>query len=135
MPDTPQSTDNEELARRAWGAVSRGDLDTLSEILAPNVVWHATGSNPWRGDHDGVEEVLDYLGHIGQLTATFDATLEDVLSSEDRVLIVFRANLHREVRDLEVGYLLLAQIEGGRAREVWTSPLDPAAIARFWADA
>jgi ketosteroid isomerase-like protein len=135
MPETPRSTENEELARRAWGAVSRGDLDTLGEILSPDVVWHATGSNPWRGDHAGMEEVTEYLGRIGELTATFDATLEDILASEDRALIVFRANLKREGRDLDVGYLLLARIENGRACEVWTAPLDPAAIGIFWADA
>ena len=135
MPETQRTAANEELARRAWGAVSRGDIDTLSEILSPDVVWHATGSNPWRGDHEGIDEVLEYLGRIGELTATFDATLEDVLASEDRVLIVFRANLQRAVRDLEVGYLLLASIENGHACEVWPSPLAPSAIAMFWADA
>lgn len=133
-PMSEQSAYNEDLARRAWSAVSRGDTETLSEMLAPDVVWHATGANPWRGDHEGIAEILDYLGRIGEMTESFDAMLVDVLSSEDRATIVFRARLERGSRRLDVGYLLLARIASGRAAEVWTVPLDPSALTSFWMD-
>lgn len=126
---------NEELARRAWSAVSRGDTETLAQILASDVVWHATGANPWRGDHEGVDEVVGYLVRIGEMTASFDATLVDVLASGERVAIVFRAKLERGSRRIDVGYLLLARVANGRAAEVWTVPLDPAALVDFWMDA
>ena len=125
----------EELARRAWSAVSRGDTETLTEILAPGVVWHATGANPWRGDHEGIDAILDYLARIGEMTERFEATLVDVLASKERVLIVFRAILERGSRRLDVPYLLLARVEGAHATEVWTVPLDPAALTDFWMDA
>ncbi len=123
---------NAELAERAWNAVSRADADTLSELLAPDIVWHATGNTPWRGEHRGLAAILDYLASVGELTEVFDANLTDVLSSESRVLIVFHVKVERAGRKVEIDYLVLARIEGGRATEVWTSPLDPDALARFF---
>ena len=124
---------NDALAQRAWNAVSRADVETLGEILAPDVVWHATGNNPWRGDHRGLDAVLDYLARVGELTDVFDARLVDILASDARVLIVFQVEARHGDRQVEVDYLLLARIEDGLAREVWTSPLEPDALARFWA--
>ena len=53
----------------------------------------------------------------------------------ERVAIVFRAKLERGSRRIDVGYLLLARVANGRAAEVWTVPLDPAALVDFWMDA
>ncbi|MEE2663447.1 MAG: nuclear transport factor 2 family protein [Myxococcota bacterium] len=124
---------NTAIAQLAWDAVSRSDGETLGQILAPDIVWHATGNTPWRGDHNGLDAVLDYLARVGELTDVFDARLTDVLASESRVLIVFQVKVEHTGRKMELGYLVLARIEDGRAREVWTSPLDPDALARFWA--
>ena len=57
----------------------------------------------------------------------------DILASDARVLIVFQVEARHGDRQVEVDYLLLARIEDGLAREVWTSPLEPDALARFWA--
>ena len=124
---------NFSLAQRAWDAVARADADALRAILDDRVVWHATGANPWRGRHEGFDAVLDYLARVGELTETFDARLDDVLTSDDRVLLVFHVDVERAERKQGVDYLCLARIRAGRAVEVWTSPLDPDAIARFWA--
>lgn len=123
---------NAALAHRAWDAVSRADAEALCDVLASDVVWHATGSTPWQGEHRGIDAVLDYLARVGELTDVFDASLIDVLSSEERVLIVFHVELHRDDRRVDVPYLLLARIGDGRAVEVWTCPLSPDALARFW---
>ena len=63
----------------------------------------------------------------------FDASLIDVLVSDERVLILFHVRLEREGRGIELDYLLLARLRDGLVQEVWTSPLDPAALAKFWA--
>ena len=134
MSDQPndQLSELTRLAKRAWDAVSRADADTLCEILAPDVIWHATGATPWRGDHRGLESVLDYLARVGELTDVFDASLIDVLASEERVQVVFHVRVAQAGRTVEVDYSLLARVHEGRATAVWTSPLDPDALSRFW---
>ena len=123
---------NAALAWRAWNAVSRADVEALGAIFAPDVVWHATGATPWHGDHRGLEAVLDYLARIGEQSEVFDASLLDVLASEERALIVFHVDFEHEGQKLDLDYLLLARIRDGLTHEVWTSPLDPSALAKFW---
>ena len=124
---------NAAIAMRAWDAVSRADVEAIGAIFAPDIVWHATGAAPWRGDHCGIDAVLDYLARVGEQNEVFDASVLDVLASDERALIVFRVNFEQEGRKLVLDYLLLASIRDGLTREVWTSPLDPAALAEFWA--
>ena len=112
--------------------MSRADVEALGTILAPDIVWHATGAAPWRGDHRGIDAVLDYLAGVGEHSEVFDARVLDVLASDERALIVFQVNLEHEGRKLVLDYLLLASIRDGLTREVWTSPLDPIALAEFW---
>lgn len=123
---------NAQLARAAWRAVSGGDVDALERILAPDVVWHATARAPWQGDHAGPQAISDFLARIGELMQVFDARLDDVLVSADRVAMVFHVRVQVASRTIEIDYLLLARVKGGRAAEIWTLPLDPAALAEFF---
>jgi len=125
---------NIALARRAWQALAEADTEALGEILAADVVWHATGNTPWRGENRGFDAVLDYLARVGEFADAFEARLDDILASRDRVLLVFHASVERDGQRLEVDYLCLAHIEEGRANEVWTLPLDPDSVAHFWAN-
>jgi len=125
---------NALLARHAWEAISRGDVDGLLAVMHPDVVWHATArGTPWFGVHRGADAVVDYLARVGEASDFFEATLADVLASDDRVLLVFHASFRREGRVAELDYLLLARIVKGRVVEMWTTPLDPATIEQFWA--
>lgn len=123
---------NARLARSAWQAVSAGDVEALEGILAPDVTWHATARAPWRGDHAGPAAVSEFLARIGELMQVFDARLDDVLASEERVAMVFHVRAQVASRTIEIDYLLLASVKGGRAAEIWTLPLDPAALAAFF---
>jgi len=125
---------NAQIARRAWEAISHGDVDTLLEVLDPAVVWHATArGTPWFGTHRGAEAVVDYLARVGEASEFFEATLADVLASDERVLLVFHASFRRRGRLAELDYQLLGRFENGRVAEMWTTPLDPATIEAFWA--
>ena len=41
---------NEDLLRRGYDAFAVGDLQTLREIMDPDVVWHVPGRNPLAGE-------------------------------------------------------------------------------------
>jgi ketosteroid isomerase-like protein len=130
MGDQP----NAALARHVWEALSRGDAESLREFLAPDAVWHATAlGTPWSGAHRGREAILDFLADVGERTEEFDAKWVDVLTSEERVLVIYHVALGLGARRTQVDYLLLGRVEAGRFAEIWTLPLDPAAIEGFWA--
>jgi ketosteroid isomerase-like protein len=129
MSDHP----NVSLARAAWEAISRGDVEALLGALTSDVVWHATArGTPWYGTHRGAESVVDYLARVGEASEFFEATLVDVLASDERVLLVFHASFRRKGRVAELDYLLLARVREGKVAEMWTTPLDPGTIEAFW---
>lgn len=123
---------NAQLARAAWRAVSGGDAEALERILAPDVVWHATARAPWQGDHAGPRAISEFLARIGDRMQVFDARLDDVLVSADRIAMVFHVRAQVASRAIEVDYLLLARVKGGRAVEIWTLPMDPISLAAFF---
>jgi ketosteroid isomerase-like protein len=126
---------NENMAWRAWRAVSEADIDTLREIWSEKILWHATGKNPWAGSYEGPNAVLDYLARVGESVDIFDASLDDVLTSDDRIALVFHVHTERGNRRLDLSYSLLARLENGEVAEVWTTPLNPEALEQFWHDA
>lgn len=102
--------------------------------MSPDVCWRATArGTPWVGEHRGQEAVVDMLARVGEVSDFFQAELVDVLASDDRALFVFHAVFRRRGRVAELDYLLLGRVEEGRFSELWTAPLDPAAIEQLWA--
>ncbi len=122
---------NARLARRCWQAVSEGDVAALAMLWDEKLVWHATGGSPWRGDHRGREDVLDFLATLGE-RSDIDASLVDVLASETRFLIFFHVSMRREERRAEVDYACMGRVENGLIAEMWTFPFDVDAVAGFW---
>jgi len=131
-----QEHPNAELARRVWEALSRGDAESFRELLAPDIVWHAASlGTPWSGTHRGYEAVVDFLADIGEASDVVDSQWRDVLVSDDRVLVIYHVSVRVGTRHAELDYVWLARVEKGRFAEVWTVPLDPAAVEAFWVKA
>jgi len=128
-----QATRNAALARQAWDAVSRSDVDALRSLWSPRLVWHANSrGTPWAGEHRSAEAAFDHLARIGESVEDFDARLDDLLVSDERFVFVFHISARRGERSLEVDYLLMARVEDDLVAEVWTAPLDPTALTAFW---
>jgi ketosteroid isomerase-like protein len=123
---------NANLVEKSWQAVAASDVETLLETWSPEIVWHVTGNNPWRGDHVGSGAILEYLAQVGESGESYDATLTDVMASDNRAALVFDVKTKRSGVTLETSYLLLARISEGRIAEVWTLALDPAGVDEFW---
>ena len=51
----------EATARAAHEAVTRGDFDALRELLAEDVVWHASGDEAVAGTYHGRDAVIEAL--------------------------------------------------------------------------
>ena len=124
---------NAALIRDALRAVARAETGTLKRLCADGIQWHATGRTPWGGDHEGIDAVLDYLGRLGEAADVFNADLTDLLVSEERAATVMQVSARRGDRRLEVQFVILYRIAGGKIAEVWSAPLDPHATDVFWA--
>ena len=123
---------NVDIVERAWLAVAEADIETLETLWAPDIVWHVTTENPWTGDHVGRNAVLEYLADVGEAGEAYEASIEDVLASDDHALIKSRVKAQRGDRTIDTGQCMLARIHDDMIVEVWTLPLDPASFAGFW---
>jgi ketosteroid isomerase-like protein len=72
------SESNAEIARRGFEAVTRGDFDTIAELLAPDVQWHG-GDPTFEGACHNRGEALTFMrravgaGRLGELVEVIDA--------------------------------------------------------------
>ena len=76
--------------------------------------------------------MLDYLGRVGEAADVYEADLTDLLVSEERAATVMQVSARRGDRRLEVQFVILYRIAGGKIAEVWSTPLDPHATDVFW---
>jgi len=123
---------NEELIHRAWQAVAAGDVDELGQLIGEKASWTAIGPNPWSGRHEGFNSIIDLLARVGEKMDLYDANIVDTLVSDDRVLLVYHVSAAVGDRTFETDYLLLATVEQGTLIDMWSSPMDPQAIRKFW---
>jgi ketosteroid isomerase-like protein len=76
---------NVELARRGWEAALRGDLDTIGELLHPDVKWHG-GDPTAQGACHNRAEALEFMRH-GRFRRSRPELL-DVIGVGDKVVVI-----------------------------------------------
>jgi ketosteroid isomerase-like protein len=131
---TMSVADNLELVRRAYAAFSAGDIDTLSGLLAPDVVHSVPGSSVLSGDHKGLPNVLTLYGQLAERSGgTVRVDLEDVLSDGgDRVIAIHVATAERDGKKLAAREALLFTIAGDQVAEIQDFFSDIESNDLFW---
>src|SRR2546428_7653130 len=75
---------NVELLQKGYDAFEKGDLDTLRELFAADIVFHTTGHSPLAGDYRGQDEVFGFFGKLVELTGgTFKIERHAVLADDE----------------------------------------------------
>jgi ketosteroid isomerase-like protein len=65
-----------DVVRRGYAAFGAGDMDTLRQLFAGDVVQHVPGSGPLAGTYKGPDAVIGYYGKLAELTdGSFRAVL------------------------------------------------------------
>ena len=121
-----------EAVRRAFEGVRRGDLATLIELLAADVVYRLIGSTAVSGTYRGRDAVVARLfTPLGAaLAAPLRFEIEGLLSDGDRV--VMQATGHTTLRSgapYNNTYCMVFRFAGGRVAEV-AEYLDTQLVAR-----
>ena len=88
---------------------------------------------PSRGDVPKSPRDVRFLGSLPRLTdGTYTSRLIDVLASDDRAAVLYRANGRREGRELDIDQLLVFTLLDGVVTEVLALPSDRFAFDTFW---
>jgi uncharacterized protein len=126
---------NEELVRRGYEAFSKGDMDTMAQIMASDVVHRVPGNNRFSGELKGQDEVFGYYGALGEETGgTFKAELQEVrVEGDDTVVTRHHHTGQRGGKTLDDMETLTFTISDGKITELSEQPDDQAAMDDFWA--
>lgn len=123
------------VAARLYAALDDGDLATVVELVAADVVLHVPGTHPLAGDHHGLDGFARFSAATTALTDDGeDIEVVDVLGSEERAAVYCRVTATRAGRaPLDNMTVHVLRIVEGRVAEVWLHNFDEVAVSAFWA--
>ena len=128
------AAENAALARRIFDAFARKNGLALRDVFADDAVWTVPGSGVMAGEYRGRDQIFRFLGRLSKETGgTYSSRLIDVLASDDRAAVLYRASGARHGRSLDLDQVLLFTVRGGVVTDVVALPSDPDAFESFWA--
>ena len=124
---------NLEAAQTAYAAFGAGDMATLSDLFADDIVWHSGGDNILSGDYVGKEAVFGLFGQLLQETGgSFKNDIHDILANNEHGVALVTSTATRGGKTLDSRAVHVFHMSDGKLAEFWNFPEDPAQIDEFW---
>ncbi|MGH9035228.1 MAG: nuclear transport factor 2 family protein [Acidimicrobiia bacterium] len=117
---------NVEAVRRGYEAFNKGDMETLSELIAEDVVWHVPGRSSFAGDYQGREATYAYFGRLDERTeGTYQADLHIAVGDEEHVISIDHSSGSRGDEHYGGSELVVFRFRDGRVVEAWQAFMSP----------
>lgn len=118
------------------GAMGSGDMDTMANLMADEMVWHNEGDKalPWIGPWNGKEEIFAFLPLFGANFQTTKWENADVLASGDTVAVFGNMNGITTKSGKEIGdftFALRAKVRDGKV-VLWNWFEDSYAVSKAY---
>ena len=125
---------NVEQARRGYDAFAKGDLATLTEVIADDAVWHVRGAGPLNGDYQGRDQIFGFFGRLAAETGgTFRLDVHDILANDEHTAVLATLTATRGSKSINQPVVNVSHNRDGKITEFWASTTDPEATIDFWA--
>jgi len=129
MADHP----NLDLMRRGYAAYTSGDLQTISQLFADDVVWRVSGRSPLSGDYTGKEQVFGFFGKLQELSdGTSRVEVHDLLADDDHGVAIVTQSGTRNGRNYEGRVTHVLHLRDGKVTEFWDAYVDQYTADEFW---
>jgi ketosteroid isomerase-like protein len=123
---------NEEVARGATEALSKGDMEGFLALHADDTVVHFPGRGPMAGDYRGKDAVKQMFGQQMQLLdSPPEIETHDVLASDEHAVILNKARASRGGRTNEQDQVVVLHIRDGKIAETWLQFSDQQGLDEF----
>lgn len=123
-----------ERARRGFEAFDKGDLDTIRELLDPDVVWHVSGRSRFARDYRGIDDLFGnfFAPIISETGGTLKNEVHDILASDKHVIVLFTQRAERQGKKLEARFAQISHNRDGKVTEAWFLTDDAYALDDFY---
>ena len=124
---------NAALLRKGHEAFSRGDMTTLTEIIAEDTLWHVAGKGPLAGDYQGREAVFGFFKKVNELSGgTFKMEDHDIFGTDDHAVALTKMSATRAGKTLNANNCEVVHWRNGQIVEDWLFAYDQYAYDEFW---
>jgi uncharacterized protein len=124
---------NLELLRRGYAAYSSGDMDTINELFADDLVWHVAGRSPLAGDYTGKEQVFGFFATLQEMSeGTSKVEVHDLLANDEHAVALVIESATRGGRSHEGNATHIFHLRDGQVTEFWDAQTDQYAADDFW---
>ncbi|HUY45925.1 MAG TPA: nuclear transport factor 2 family protein [Streptosporangiaceae bacterium] len=124
---------NIALMRKVYDAFGVGDVDTAGSYWTQDAVHHYPGNNPLSGEHQGLAAATAFANKMFELTGgNLSMQVQEIGASENHAFALLATRYERKGKVLEMPFVNVARIEGGKIAEFWTYPNDVYATDEFW---
>lgn len=122
------------IARIYFEALRRGDVPTLMDQFAQDVVWHQPGENRFSGIHRGVDSIGGLIGGMMQVSdGSFALEVTGPLMvNGDLVAVPVRFTGRRGDASMDMSGVDLLTVRDGKIVEMHLFSEDGAAEDAFW---
>ncbi|HEU4422180.1 MAG TPA: nuclear transport factor 2 family protein [Pilimelia sp.] len=123
------------LVRGGYEALSRGDIEAMSEFAVEDVAFHVPGRHQFAGDYRGLSAAREYYQRLDNAThGPYRIELEHIFADDrGHVVAVHRTTAERHGQTLDQRRATLFTIEDGRVVAIHVLDEDVAATDAFWA--
>lgn len=131
--DQTTQSSNAALIAAGYEAFARGDIPTVLEMFADDISWRVSGRSPLAGTYTGHDEVLDFIGLLGQLSnGTFRMDVHAVLGDSEHVAVIVTEHAERNGTHASLELVHVWHVENGKAMRFQAYVYDEYAIDAFW---
>ena len=124
---------NAALLRKGHEAFSKGDMATLTEVIAQDTLWHVAGKGPLARDYKGREAVFGYFKKLSELSGgTMKIEDHDFLGTDDHAVALFKIMASRAGKTLDASFCEVVHWRNGQVAEDWGFAFDQYAFDEFW---
>ena len=129
MADHP----NLDLLRRGYAAYGSGDMDTINELFADDIVWHIAGRSPLAGDYSGKEQVFGFFAKFQEMSdGTSKVEVHDMLANDTHGVALVTESGARSERSHQGHATHVFHVTDGKVTEFWDAQTDQYAADEFW---
>jgi ketosteroid isomerase-like protein len=123
-----------DIIRSGYEAFGRGDVPAVLALFADDISWHVAGQNPLAGVYTGHDEVLGFLGQLGERSGgTFELELNDVFDNgAETVAALVTERVEHDGKQLEESQIHLWRVQDGKATRFQAYAADERASDAFW---
>ena len=122
---------NAQTVMKGFQAFGEGDMTTMKEIMADDVVWHSGGRNKFSGDFQGVDAVLRLFGEVAS-EAQIEQDVHTILADDEHVVALVNSRATRGDDSIAAQNVLTFHVSDGKITEAWATSSDDYAADAFW---